>query len=158
MQQDNSVATCTSNQRTITKLLCRILKDTRFNIGTSNESWCVKVDSDELSLWNKNISQIKLKLYLTLLQNMIYYLISISNYLFAEGHMNKTIQIKRNCYYFFLQFKQTKQLPNSKRKLTKRDELSFFTVLAFPKASKMGLAANSCLSNSTLEEKANIIY
>jgi len=89
---------------------------------------------------------------------MIYYLISISNYLFAEGHMNKTIQIKRNCYYFFLQFKQTKQLPNSKRKLTKRDELSFFTVLAFPKASKMGLAANSCLSNSTLEEKANIIY
>ena len=34
-------------------------------------------------------------------------------------------------------------------KLTKRDELSFFTVLAFPKASRIGLAAKSCLSNST---------
>ena len=32
--------------------------------------------------------------------------------------------------------------------LTKRDELSFLTVLAFPKASKIGFAASSCFSNS----------
>lgn len=32
--------------------------------------------------------------------------------------------------------------------LTNREELSFFTVLAFPKASRMGLACSSCRSNS----------
>ena len=32
--------------------------------------------------------------------------------------------------------------------LTKREELSFFTVLAFPKASRIGLACKSCCSNS----------
>lgn len=33
-------------------------------------------------------------------------------------------------------------------RLTKRDELSFLTVLAFPKDSRMGLACRSCRSSS----------
>lgn len=32
--------------------------------------------------------------------------------------------------------------------LTKRDELSFFTVLALPNASRIGLACNNCCSSS----------
>lgn len=32
--------------------------------------------------------------------------------------------------------------------LTNLEELSFFTVLAFPKASRMGLAWSNCLSSS----------
>lgn len=32
--------------------------------------------------------------------------------------------------------------------LTKREELSFLMVLAFPKASRMGLACSSCFSSS----------
>ena len=37
---------------------------------------------------------------------------------------------------------------NINNELTKRDELSFLTVLALPKASKMGLAWRSCASSS----------
>ena len=33
-------------------------------------------------------------------------------------------------------------------KLTKREELSFLTVLALPNASRIGLAFNNCCSNS----------
>lgn len=36
--------------------------------------------------------------------------------------------------------------------LTNREELSFFTVLAFPKASRMGLACSSCRSSSPWKE------
>lgn len=36
----------------------------------------------------------------------------------------------------------------SNQTLTKRDELSFFTVLALPNASSIGLACKSCCSSS----------
>jgi len=34
------------------------------------------------------------------------------------------------------------------KQLTKREELSFLTVLALPKASRMGFACSSCCSSS----------
>lgn len=37
---------------------------------------------------------------------------------------------------------------NKSSKLTNLEELSFFMVLAFPKASRMGLACRSCFSSS----------
>lgn len=40
--------------------------------------------------------------------------------------------------------------------LTNLDELSFFTVLALPKASRMGFACSSCASNSPCEPQYNI--
>ena len=42
-------------QTTLQEDTNNFLKDTRFNVGTSNESRGIKVDSDELSLWQKNI-------------------------------------------------------------------------------------------------------
>lgn len=42
---------------------------------------------------------------------------------------------------------------NKKCELTKRDELSFFTVLALPKDSRMGLACRSWRSNSPCGER-----
>ena len=43
----------------------------------------------------------------------------------------------------------TPSLPRPRRcSLTNREELSFLTVLAFPKASRMGLACSSCRSSS----------
>lgn len=41
--------------------------------------------------------------------------------------------------------------------LTKRDELSFFTVFAFPKDSRMGLACKSCRSSSPYHRKRNLL-
>lgn len=41
--------------------------------------------------------------------------------------------------------------------LTNREELSFFTVLAFPKASKIGFACKSCCSNSPYHQKLIIL-
>lgn len=38
--------------------------------------------------------------------------------------------------------------PRLENRLTKREELSFLMVLAFPKASRMGLACSSCFSSS----------
>lgn len=38
--------------------------------------------------------------------------------------------------------------------LTKRDELSFFTVFAFPNDSRIGLACKSCRSNSPYQKKS----
>ena len=37
--------------------------------------------------------------------------------------------------------------------LTKRDELSFLTVLALPKASKIGLAWSNCCSSSPYKKR-----
>lgn len=43
--------------------------------------------------------------------------------------------------------------PDTSFRLTKREELSFLTVLALPKDSRMGLACRSCRSNSPCEEE-----
>lgn len=50
-------------------------------------------------------------------------------------------------------FKLKKKKCKKKNALTNRDELSFFVVLAFPNASRIGLAASSCLSSSTWSKK-----
>ena len=54
-----------------------------------------------------------------------------------------------------------KKVIKKKRKkfaeLTNREELSFFTVLAFPKASKIGFACKSCCSNSPYHKKLIIL-
>lgn len=43
----------------------------------------------------------------------------------------------------------------NQRKLTNLDELSFLTVLAFPKASRIGFACSNCCSSSPCKNKQN---
>lgn len=109
-------------------------KDTGFNVGTDNVTIDVKVDSDELSLMKKKTKR-------KLCKN-------------GPGDKRGTENSK----------KQTNKQRTKRAAsicLTNREELSFLTVLAFPKASRMGLAWSSCFSSSpwwTQREKNNTKY
>lgn len=106
--------------------LVTLEQDTGFNIGSNDVSSDIKVDPDEFSLQRQDPK------------------ISPQQCC-AEGSLGSWLLCTLRMQPFFISCV-----------LTKREELSFFTVFAFPKDSRMGLACKSWRSSSPWKRRRTL--